>query len=120
MKLRKTTLRQATNVEGWTFLYHELTGGNDPIEPNADGCGDGYGYGYGHQMGLLDGFGFGYGSGQADGHAWGQSSGRGSSGGTICFQVLPMTHEEGRRTERVFRCAGCIGGFECSIHGSRL
>ncbi len=58
--------------------------------------------------------------GGGDGHAMGTWD-EGSSGINLCdAMTLPMANEEGRRTERIFRCAGCIGGYECSIHGRRL
>ena len=115
MKRRRPTARNVADAEAFTFLYHQITGGNDPIEPVGDGVGDGYGYGYGHGLGIL---GFADGGGHADGHAWGHHGA--ASGGEICFQVLPMTSDEGRRTERVLLCAGCVGGFECPLHGRRL
>ncbi len=64
------------------------------------GNGGGEGYGYGAGVGY----------GNADGHDT-------EMGGEY---FLPVSCAEGPRTTRVFLCAGCIGGYECSIHGRRL
>ena len=53
---------------------------------------------------------------------YGQGLGTGAGWDYLDFgwEDVPVTNEDSRRTERVFLCAGCIGGFECSIHGKRL
>ncbi len=60
--------------------------------------------------------------GVGDGHAYGAwdiGDGGVDLGQDLNRFLLPMTNEY-CRTERVFRCAGCVGGYECSIHGRRL
>ena len=77
-----------------------------------------------------DGWGWGTGDGSCPGtgHAFGKSAnygqGRGSPEGwdnlDFGWHPVPSANEDMRRTERVFRCPGCIGGYECSIHGRKL
>ncbi len=74
---------------------------NDPIGPT-----DGFGFGWG--QGLLD---------QGGGGGYGFYGGNGSGPGN---DPLPITNDECRRTDRLLRCAGCVGGFECPVHGTRL
>ena len=76
-----------------------------------DGFGDGDGDGHG------DAF---YGSGEGDGCGYGRAGmGEGYCADSLVIPIL-FANEADRRTERVFRCAGCIGRYECSIHGRRL
>ncbi len=87
-----------------------------------------------HGRRRLDGRGHGNGYGAAagygDGNGYGETAGF-SNGDMAEGQVLvgheSFNSEDGafiwsdvRPTERVFRCPGCIGGYECSIHGRRL
>ena len=60
--------------------------------------------------------------GEGTGDGWGAGALYGvRHGGDMSGNYfLLMADSEGRRTERVFRCAGCVGGYECSIHGRRL
>ncbi len=82
--------------------------------------------GYGTQdagEGQADGYGWGWcGAGDIE-SAYGNGDGnvghRGGAGFALAL-VLPVTNHSARRTERLFRCAGCVGGYECSIHGVRL
>ena len=76
------------------------------------------GHGHGHGGGSGGGYSYGdrHGSGGVDGGIVGFPSGS----GIIFDDVFTTTNEDARRTERVFRCAGCVGGFECPIHGVRL
>ncbi len=87
-------------------VHYGAGGGGDYARNGRHGDGYGNGLGAGGHMRTgrqlwrrrrRDGGGFGYGDG-----------------------VLPMSNEYAARTERLFRCAGCVGGFECSIHGRRL
>lgn len=95
----------------------------------ADGQGDGYGFGVDQGddgYGAADGNGdpSGGGSGGGDGHGFfvpsGSSMSGSSGGGDGGRMVMSMVSEEARRSERVFCCPGCIGHYECSIHGRRL
>ncbi len=98
------------------------------MRPSLDRVSDGHGYGFRSEVGLgtrwgIEGHAFGAGGGLGDGI--GDSYGEemhpyGFGEDFIPDQPLPITNEEARRTERLFRCAGCIGGFECPIHGRRL
>ena len=99
------------------------------VERITDGSADyrgGYEGGYGIQdvgEGIADGYGWGpcghgdidYAHGTADGNI-----GNHDGNGFTWRQPLPATNHSARRTERIFRCPGCIGGYECSIHGRRL
>ena len=78
---------------------------------HIDGYGWSSGYGYSDGYGDRDG-----GSAYIDGN--GTAKGAGYCG----FNEAGFAHcgDDPPRTERIFRCAGCIGGFECSIHGRRL
>ena len=71
----------------------------------------------------------GYGGGYAGGHGYGPRADGGVDGGNgyyidgtgnIGDMPFTVTNDDSRRTERIFRCAGCIGGCECPIHGVRL
>ena len=76
--------------------------------------------GHGHGWGGGSGGGYGYGNAGPQGGVDGGIVGYPSGGGIICADVLTITNADARRTERIFRCAGCVGGFECPIHGVRL
>ena len=76
---------------------------NDPFEGVADGHGTSYGSSLGFKFGVANGFGFGGGNGSGPGN-----------------DPLHVSNDDARRTDRVFHCAGCVGGFECPIHGRRL
>lgn len=83
------------------------------------GTGNGYGCDYSRGTGDGAGYGYGYGNGgvgDGDGYGFAEGSADGLDGVPV---GLPVTNDI-RRTSRVFRCPGCIGGFECSIHGRRL
>ncbi len=90
--------------------------------------GDGYGYGRGMSDGMGDGHGDGYENAEGGGNGQGCYLGRGCScrgakGGGRAYDHefwMPITSDDARRTARIFRCAGCVGGFECPIHGRRL
>ncbi len=96
------------------------------------GQADGYGWSDRAGSGLSDGYGHEDDpGGDGNGHGWsfgdegGNGNGPGYPDGPSGFpskygEALNVTNEESRRTDRIFRCAGCIGGFECSIHGRRL
>ncbi len=101
----------------------------------GDGYGDGRDCGDHHWVagGAGDGWGGAVwdtrdGEGQCDGwgHDWGgNGNGHGHMPepniGLLALSIpFPMTNCEVRRTDRILRCAGCIGGFECPIHGRRL
>ena len=101
----------------------------DPQFCNLDqGDGDGYGFvgpddddGYGIADGNGDSGGRGNGTGDGHGHftVLGSSlNGGGVGDGNV--QTMPMVNEGAPRTERIFRCAGCVGPYECSIHGRRI
>ncbi len=114
------------------------TDGDDGPRNHGSGHGDGHGYGWPRGNGDGDGHGFSSGNdddmddGTGDGDGHGDGDGEGLiliyGGGhpfsdvvdADIFGPLPMGNEEARRTERIFRCAGCVGGYECSIHGRRL
>ncbi len=101
-------------------------GGHIPLRLQDSLLGHGSGDGYGRSTHLIQSHDIGY--GDSDGHGIGYGNAYGSGNGdtvgnrsTILYEILlPITNEEAPRTERIFRCAGCIGGFECSIHGRRL
>ncbi len=61
------------------------------------------------------GGGFGTGFGSRDGEA-----GKGYGYGYRYNEPVFATNEAARRSSRIFRCAGCVGGFECPVHGRRL
>ncbi len=88
--------------------------------------GGGYEGGYGTQDvggGSADGQGIGYwgSGGYENGHGYHDGTfGNHGGNGFTWSMPLPATNHSARRTERVFRCAGCVGGFECPIHGVRL
>lgn len=75
----------------------------------GEGSADGYGYGW-SGAGVC-----GYLAVTVDG-----SLGIHNGAGLQWHGALSVTNHSARRTERVFLCPGCIGGFECSIHGRRL
>ena len=84
---------------------------------------DGYGYGLG-QGWLRDPNWGGHNTndlpdGKGMGDGWGHDS-DGSGASSAPLISLLVADSDGRRTERVFLCAGCVGGFECPIHGRRL
>ena len=94
--------------------FHESWNDNSSCIPDFS-SGNGYG--------NLTGHGIGY----AGGHAYGPRADGGvgeghyiNGSGYIGNMPFSVTGEDSRRTERVFLCAGCIGGYECSIHGGRL
>ena len=112
---RHTFVRGIWRHTTWDYDYVHNTGG------------DGYGYGrFGD--GESDGHGYG-GVGDGDGDGAGDGDGcsannhyhdSGAAYGGRPSGPLPMTRDDRRRTERILRCAGCIGGFECPLHGRRL
>lgn len=78
------------------------------------GCGDGHG--------TIAGWGLGAGYGDAQGLGYGTGlnpRGHGAAFGLFTKSV-PVISSDARRTQRPFRCAGCIDEFECPIHGRRL
>ena len=79
--------------------------------------------GWGHAAGEGDGW--GNGSGGSISYAWNMGAApprRESRGAGIMNSNSPMhmSSDDGVRTQRIFRCPGCIGHYECSIHGRRL
>ena len=86
--------------------------------------GDGQGQYGGHSRGGA--------GGTADGHGYGYDIGAGDADGysEVAYEVdreielrrhfMLAANDDARRTDRVFLCAGCVGGYECSIHGVRL
>ncbi len=119
----RKTFRCVASHEHWYTPYNCITAASDPGWPvrqdsySAWGfkMNDHYGYGEGNGFGFLH-------RGDLDGSAWRGSSSILPSGSSeeLMPTSMPMTCEDGRRTERVFRCAGCIGGCECPVHGVRL
>ena len=113
----RQTFRCTVSHEYWYTLYNCITAYSEPSwrrppynrAPGFESDDD-YGYGVGNGFGSLDG-------GELDGSAW-----HGRSGGSdeLAASSMPMTSEESRRTERLFLCAGCVGGFEGPLHGVRL
>lgn len=88
--------------DGWGGNADGHGGHEDYLEGEGNGDGDGYGYADGagevSVLPFIDGaWSFG------ERHAW-----------------VSTTNDDCRRTDRVFRCAGCVGGFECPLHGRRL
>lgn len=81
----------------------------------SDGRGHGNGYGAAPGYGCANGYGatgsrpYGY---MADGEVR-NGHGRFEEGGAFIWSGM-------RPTDRVFRCPGCVGGFECPVHGRRL
>lgn len=85
---------------------------------SSDAGTHGDGYGYGNDTGA----------GCGNGHAVGKEANFGRMGGSFTggdwldfgWEDVPVVNDNALRTTRVFRCPGCIGGYECSIHGRRL
>lgn len=114
-------------IEGWV---NRVADGNLAyyISDRGHGFGewgltaDGIGYGNGDDEYFTPG-----GSGDGYGYSLPSTSGPGGDGNADGHDTqmggeyyLPVSCAECSRTERVFLCAGCIGGYECSIHGRRL
>ncbi len=106
-------------------------GGYDYEDGDGDGDGDGEGSDVIRYIGISnapgsgggDGHGWGNDTPEGDGDGIGDSNGRGGYSGErygLGKGILGMTDDMARRTERVFLCAGCIGAYECPIHGRRL
>ncbi len=86
-------------IKRWSGDWTGNGSGHDGLGSYSGGFSDGFGDSFGGGGFGADGFGY---------------------VGLTSNRQVPASNEEARRTDRVFRCAGCIGGFECSIHGKRL
>ncbi len=88
----------------------------------AEAPGGSLSHGVGDGHGTMEGWGLGAGYGDDSGQGWGISHTNNGGGAVfgLFLRSVSMTCEDARRTSRIFRCAGCVGGFECPIHGRRL
>ncbi len=107
-------MRTVPRFAGWLYGDFNSWGYDDDAFGTQHGRGYGDGYGIGH------GAGHGHVDGQGDGFGFSMSEDHGSGWANSDGEALPMSADDIQRTERILRCAGCIGEYECPIHGRRL